>query len=286
MYSNNIRFRWVFFFLLLISIFISVSISCKKTPTSPDLDEITNPVIWINVSEMSFTATEGGPDPSSQTLQVKNSGAGNLSYTISCDMDCVTISPTSGSSTGNVNEHTVSIDISGLSQGNYSAKITISDSNAANSPLTVSVILEISRPLTDNEISISCDPSSGGTETIVTIPVTIKGNIQEIKAFGLELTYDTTMFEYQMVSKGDLTEEWAAVDGNEMSSGTVRIGGFAGTADPIPIGSYESIAIVNLKVTCGGCTDGQQSQICIKNYTDDIWGMASDPSCTTFTYKK
>jgi len=281
MLSRIIRLTLIFSFILFVS-----NISCKETPTTPDVEELTKPAIWTNLSQISFAATEAGSNPDSKTLQIKNSGAGTLNYTISDDADWSSVSPTSGSSTGNINEHTVSVDIGALSEGNYSGTISVADSNASNSPKTVSVALEISSPLTDNEISISCDPSSGGTGAIVTIPVTIKGNIQEIKAFGLELTYDSTMFEYQGVSKGDLTGDWASVDGNEISSGTVRIGGFAGGADPIPEGRIGSIVKVTLKVTCDGCNDGQQSQICIQNYTDDIAGMTSEPSCSTFAYNK
>ena len=281
MASKIVRSSLIFFFILLISY-----INCKKTPTTPEFEDITRPRIWVNVSDMSFSATQGGASPSSQTLQVKNSGIGTLNYTISCDIDFVSVSPASGSSTDNVVEHTVSVDIRGVSEGNYNGNITISDPSAGNSPYTVSVTVEISSPLTDNEISISCEPRSGETGTTVTIPVAINGNINEIRAFGLELTYDTTMFEYQTVSKGDLTADWGVVDGNEISSGTVIIGVLAAQANPISEGGVGSIVKVTLKVTCSGCINGQQSQICIQNYTDDIVGMTPQPCCAIFTYRK
>lgn len=281
MVSKIVRSSLIFLFILLVS-----NINCKKTPTTPEFEDITRPKIWVNVSDMSFTATQGGASPSSQTLQVKNSGIGTLNYIISCDVDFVSVSPASGSSTDNVIEHTVSVDIRGISEGNYSGNITISDPIAGNSPLAVSVTVEISGPLADNEISISCDPRSGYTGTTVTIPVVINGNINEIRAFGLELTYDTTMFEYQNVSKGDLTADWGVVDGNEISSGTVRIGVLSAQADPISAGGIGSIVKVTLKVTCSGCINGQQSQICIQNYTDGIAGMTPQPSCAIFTYRK
>lgn len=281
--KNILRLTLIFPFIVI----IIYGSCCKgKTPASPDLGDVEDPAIWINVSEMTFTGMELGENPASQQLQVKNSGAGTLTYTISCDMNCVIISPASGTSTGSVNEHTVSADISGLSLGNHTGTITITCSNATNSPMTVNVNFEISRPPTDNEISISRDPSSGGTGTIATISMAIKGNIQEIEAFGLELTYDATMFEYQSVSKGDRTGDWALVDGYEVSSGTIRIGGYAGNADSIPRGTVGSIVEVRLKVTCSACNDGQQSQICIQNYTDDIGEMTSAPSCVTFTYNR
>jgi hypothetical protein len=279
-YKKAIRLILTFSCLLFI-----IHFNCKKTPTSPDLDEVTKPKIWLNVSEISFTATEAGANPNSQTLQVRNSGGGTLNYSMSYDAAWLNVSPTSGSSTNNVNEHTVSVNIISLREGDYSGKIKIASSNATNSPQTVSVILRIGSPLTDNEISISCDPGSGGIGTMVTVPVAIKGNIKEVKAFGLELVYDPSMFAYQGVSKGDKTGNWAAVDGNEVISGRVRVGGFAGGADSIPKGSIGSIAKITLKVIYSG-DDVKQSEISIRNYTDDILGMKPEPSSTTFTYKK
>jgi hypothetical protein len=270
----------IFFFILLNS-----SIHCKKTPSTPALEDITGPRIWVNVPDISFSATQGGASPSPQTLQVKNSGIGTLDYTISCDIDFVSVSPESGFSTDNVIEHTVSIDIRSIGEGNYNGSITISDPSAGNSPHTVSMTVGISIPLTDNEISISCDPRSGETGTTVTIPVAVNGNINEISAFGLELTYDATMFEYQNVSKGDLNADWGVVDGNEISSGTVIIGVLAAQADPISAGSVGSIVKVTLKVTCSGCINGQLSQVCIQNYADDIAGMIPQSSCALFTYR-
>ncbi|NIM58547.1 MAG: hypothetical protein GTO16_06345 [Candidatus Aminicenantes bacterium] len=281
MVSKVVRSSLIFLFILLIS-----NINCKKTPTTPEFEDITRPRIWANVSNMSFTATKGGATASSQNLHVKNSGIGTLNYTISCDIDFVSVSPASGSSTDNVIEHTVSADIRGVSEGNYNGNITISDSNAGNSPYTVSVTVTISSPLTDNEISVSCYPRYGETGTTVSILVAINGNIKEIRAFGLELTYDSNMFDYQNVSKGDLTADWGVVDGNEISPGTVIIGVLAGQADPILPGGVGSIVSITLKVTCNGCINGQQSQICIQNYTDGIAGMTPEPACAIFIYRE
>lgn len=281
MFFNIIRLTLIFYLLIFIP-----PVSCKKTPTTPDLEEINDPAIWLNVSKISFSATESGTNPNPEKIQLKNSGGGTLNYTISDDADWLSILPSSGSSSGNIIEHTVSVDISGLIANKYSGTISITASSATNSPQSVIVSLEINPPITDNEISISCDPSSGGTGTLVTIPVKIKGNIHEIKAFGLDLTYDTATFEYQSLSKGDKTGNWASVAGNEVSSGTVRIGGFAGAANPIPKGSVGSLVKVVLKVIYSGADDEKQSQILIQNYTDDIVGMTPEPSFTMFTYKK
>ncbi|UCD07425.1 MAG: hypothetical protein JSW41_00365 [Candidatus Aenigmatarchaeota archaeon] len=138
---------------------------------------------------------------------------------------------------------------------------------------------------TTANIAASLIPSSGGTGTIVSVPVLINGNQQNITAFGIyNFTYNTSMFSYQNVTRGTLTTDWFAVDGNEVFPGNVISGGFAGAAEPIPTGSSGSIETFNLIVTCSGCSNGQQSQICIFNYIDHIEGMTPEPSCTTFTF--
>jgi len=240
----------------------------------------------LGSSSLSFEATAGSQDPSSKILRIKNSGDGTLNYQLSWNSSWLAVNPNSGTSTGAENRHTVSVDIGGLNEGTYTDTITITDSNASNNPQAVNVSLVLSSQPSNNEISISCTPSSGGTGTIVSIPITISGNQNEIKVFGLELTFDSSMFEFQSVSKGSLTGDWAAVDGNETQSGKVKIGGFAGSGSTISSGSSGTIAVVKLKVICTSCSNGQQSQISINNYTDDISSMTPQPASTKFTYTK
>ena len=135
-------------------------------------------------------------------------------------------------------------------------------------------------------ISISCNPSTGGTDTIVTITISIKGNQKEIDAFGLELTFDIQMLQFLSANEASLTGDWTAVDGNEIKSGIVRIGGFTRSEYAIPKESTGSITTVKFKVTGGEYSDGQQSQICMQNLLNDLEGLTVSPSCVTFTYKK
>jgi len=270
-----------------------ITISDPKASNSPQTIKVTlnvsqqsPPQIWTSTSSLSFSAKEGGANPSSKSFSVKNSGEGTLNYTISDDAAWLSVSPTGGSSSGGENRHTVSVDIDDLSEGSYSGTITITDPDASNSPQEVNVSLEIASQPSGDEISIFCSPSSGSTDTVVSIPVTINGNQNEIKVFGLVLTFDSTMFEFQGVSKGSLTGDWAVVDGNEISSGTIKIGGFAGSGKTIGVGSNGTIVVVKLKVTCSACSDGQQTQLKIDTYTDDISGMTPEPATTKFTYQK
>ncbi|MBO0797685.1 MAG: S8 family serine peptidase [Blastocatellia bacterium] len=98
------------------------------------------PVIGVNPSSLSFTATAGGSNPASQTISVSNTGAGTLNFTASENGSWLTISPTSGTAPATL---TASVNISGLAAGTYNATITISASGATNSPVNVPVTLTV-----------------------------------------------------------------------------------------------------------------------------------------------
>jgi len=121
---------------------------------------------------------------------------------------------------------------------------------------------------------------------VVTVTVSVKANSKEIKVFGLDLTFESKMFKLQKIEKGSLNTTWAAVDGNEIESGKVRIGGFTGSGTAVPVNSDGSIAKIKFKVKGSSLSDGTQSQLCVKNYTDDIDGIQPEPTCIQFTYKK
>ncbi len=127
--------------------------------------------------------------------------------------------------------------------------------------------------LGENAIILACNPSSDGPDTTLTVAVVIAKNAQEICVFGLEMSIDTEMFQFHGCGNGNLTGSWAAVDGNELTPGTVRIGGFSGGGSPIARNSQGAITQVRLKVTGTNYGNGQQSQICIRQYTDDLSGF-------------
>jgi hypothetical protein len=261
-----------------------LSISLKISAEPP-------PEIWVSPAEITF-ATQVGKNPSAQAFRVKNVGKGTLTYNVTWDAPWITVAPAGGSSGGAEKTHTVSVDSKNLAKGSYDGTITVGSADASNSPQRVRISLKISDnppnppPSTDNRISIACSPASGGTGTVVSIPVSIRGNLQSISTFGLELTFDSNLFEYVNTSKGSLTGNWAMVDGNLSGSGTVTIGGFAGSANAIPVGSVGSIAVLTLRVTGAGYSDGHQSQVTIRSYSDDISGMQPDPYSMSFTFRQ
>jgi len=81
-------------------------------------------------------------------------------------------------------------------------------------------------PSDNNAKFITCSPSSGGTGTIVAITIAIIGNLQQIEAFGMDLSFDPAIFQYQDMSRGNLTGDWAEVNGNVTTPGLLIVGGF------------------------------------------------------------
>jgi len=102
------------------------------------------PTILYNPPSFSFSATEGGSNPSSQTLSIRNSGRGTLNWSVSDDVAWLSLTPTRGTSTGETDSVAVSVSISGMNAGSYSAIITISASEATNTPQKMQVSLTIS----------------------------------------------------------------------------------------------------------------------------------------------
>ena len=143
MCSRIIKFTSIFLFVLFI-----FHGGCK----SPFRPSETLPVIWVNTFSISFNCAEVGANPAPQIFQVKNTGPNTLNYTIEddanfYDVDWLTITPASGSSSGQIIEHTVVVDKTGMNSRDsaYNAKITISSSDAYNSPQKVDVSLKIEK---------------------------------------------------------------------------------------------------------------------------------------------
>jgi len=104
------------------------------------------PTISFAPSSFAFAGTQGGSNPPTQTLQIWNSGSGTLGWSVSDNAAWLSLSPTTGSSTGETDTVIVSVDISGMTAGSYNATITISAPGATNTPQTVPVNLTISPP--------------------------------------------------------------------------------------------------------------------------------------------
>lgn len=137
-------------------------------PVTLTVNAPASPTIGVNPTSFSFTATAGGANPASQSLNITNTGGGTLNWSASSNQTWLSISPTSGTAPSTA---TVSVNISGLAAGTYNGAITVSATGATNSPVTVPVTLTVN-PAGGNELIVN-----GGFEGSSS-PWTLSGSAQ------------------------------------------------------------------------------------------------------------
>lgn len=123
------------------------------------------PILNVNPTSLSFSAVQGGANPSPTTFSITNTGTGTLSYSITSDAGWLSASPTSGTAPQTV---TVSANITGLTANTYTGHLTVTATGAQGSPATVTVTLTVTSPppqpiLTVSPTSLSFSGSQGGS---------------------------------------------------------------------------------------------------------------------------
>jgi parallel beta-helix repeat protein len=100
----------------------------------------TQPAISLSRTQIDVTAVEGSTTSKTESFSISNSGTGTLDWTVTDNAHWLSVNPSQGTDSGTV---TVTIDPSGLSVGDYTGTVTVSSTNAFNSPQTVTVTLTI-----------------------------------------------------------------------------------------------------------------------------------------------
>ena len=99
------------------------------------------PRIAISSDTFDFAGPSGGPNPPNQTLLLRNAGGGTLFWQIEYEHTWLQANPTKGISDGEIRQIDLGVDTTALSPGEHSKALLISDAQATNSPLRVSVTL-------------------------------------------------------------------------------------------------------------------------------------------------
>ncbi len=105
------------------------------------------PVIGAIPKQCYFEAYEGGSNLEPQILSIRNKGSETLNWEVTEDCNWLSVDPNAGSSTGEIDAVTISVDVSSLTQGEYNSEIVISDPCASNSPQITRVNLIIVGPI-------------------------------------------------------------------------------------------------------------------------------------------
>lgn len=113
---------------------------------------VPGPTIKIEPATLNRTVFIGDSLPPA-TFTVRNRGLDTITYTLSESSPWLSVSPTSGSSTGEADEIELTFDVDELKAGLYTAEVTVTAPEAGNSPqtLTVNVTVETVRPDFDGD---------------------------------------------------------------------------------------------------------------------------------------
>lgn len=101
---------------------------------------VSGPAIAVSPSPLAAVGILGQDAPAG-TLNVRNMGAGFMSYTIASDAPWLSVTPASGDSSGEVDPITLHFSTAALPTGEHRANLTITSPEACNSPLVVPVSL-------------------------------------------------------------------------------------------------------------------------------------------------
>ncbi len=129
--------------------------------------------LFLSLNTMEFTAEGIDSAVSPQIFQVYNYGAYDLNWSVVNDCEWLSVSPTSGQS-GSLqsDEITIGIDHGYINYGIQFCQFQIIDANAANSPQTVTVTLDVLRPemnLSESSFSFTGDTINPPQPQVLTI---------------------------------------------------------------------------------------------------------------------
>ena len=121
------------------------------------------PAIGVTPGSLTFTAQQGSGNPTPQSLAVRNTGGGTLTWTVSNNAAWLSHSPTSGTGTGTV---TISPVTGSLAAGTYTGAVTLYATGAA--AVTIPITFTITAP--------AAQPTIGLSPTSLTFNATAGGN--------------------------------------------------------------------------------------------------------------
>jgi hypothetical protein len=111
------------------------------------------PTISLSPTSLTYTATQGGTNPASQTVALTNAG-GAVNWTVSDSASWLSVSPASGSSSSTL---TATVDTTGLAAAAYTGTITVSATGSSSK--TVAVTLTVSAPITSS-VTLTWTPNT------------------------------------------------------------------------------------------------------------------------------
>jgi len=160
------------------------------------------PPVYVSPDSLAFNAIEAGENPPDQAIELCNSGAGALSWSLTDNAGWLSGTPTGGSlGEDECEDVTVSVDVTGMEAGDYSATITITGSPVLEIPVSLHIESATSvepANLSASALSISPQQVEPGQEVTISINVANTGG--ETGSYNAVLYINEVVEDSQSVS--------------------------------------------------------------------------------------
>jgi len=170
------------------------------------------PALAVSPTSLTFSAQQGGGNPTPANISITNTGGGSMNFTVSSDAPWLTVTPSNGTVPSSPQ---VAVAIGAMVPGTYTGHVTITAAGATGSPKTVTVLLTITSPPIAHCVDLSWNASS--SSNIVSYSAyraTAAGGPYELISSAITgLTYtDTTVvpgttYYYVVTAINDVTQE-------------------------------------------------------------------------------
>jgi len=198
----------------------------------------------------------GAVNPAAQTFSISNTGGGTLTWSLSENASWLSVSPTSGTTTTTPAQVTVSLNITGLLEGSYSAPITITAPGSTNGSQQVPVTLTLTPP-----------------------PSTIGLNQANLSWTFAEGTTNSGSQTFNITNTGAGTLTWSAAEGASWltlnaTSGTTTTETDVITVTVNPAGLTPNVYTAPITITASGATNSPQQVLATLAVTARTSGKA------------
>jgi Fibronectin type III domain/Viral BACON domain len=226
-----------------------------STPTTPA--PAPSPTPGQSLSSLTFTAVAGESNPSPQTITITNTGGGTLDWTASETASWLTLSPTSGSTTTETDTLVVSVNTTGLLEGNYSGPITLASPGSTSPSQQIPVTLTVTAP-----------PSTIGLSAISLSWTAIEGSSN--------LNAQT----FNITNTGAGTLNWSASETASWLSLSTTAGATTTGTDVVSVsvntaGLTANVYTIPITITAAGATNSPQQVLATLAITAPASGTAT-----------
>jgi hypothetical protein len=228
-----------------------------------------SPIIQAGPTNLSFTATQGGPNTTPVALTISNTGGGTEAWSASSSQTWALLNQTSGTAPTSIN---VSANPTGLAPGTYSATTTVTAIGASNSPLTIPVTLTVN-PIPVVVASLGFSPTSVIGPASATGTVTLSssapvgGATVNLSSDNSAVQVPATMAIAAGLLSGTFTATTSTVTTQTIGNVTASYNGVS-TAATLTVSPPPSIAIIGVSPGSVTLVQGGSSQAVKVNLTD------------------